>query len=158
MQERDAIAALTTDLERQVDQLAPRGLKDKAGRPYRAPHFRRGLKTAAEAGGVAVADYVRGYVYRPPSDGYVKLEEIDALDLACEALVVDDAKPYAFLFTDDDRAAARERLAPHQAAIDERKAAQRVRIDAARARIRQQGAPRSELDSALRSRQPSPPS
>ena len=77
-----------------------------------------------------MANYVRGYIYRAPSDGYRKLEEADSLDLACEALVEDASKPYAHLFTEQDRAAARARLAPHRQAIDARKAASRARIDA----------------------------
>jgi len=79
---------------------------------------------------VAVADYVRRYVYKPPSDGYKKLEDADSLDLACEALVADASRPYAHLFSDKDRAAARARLAPHIEAIEARKAASRARIDA----------------------------
>jgi hypothetical protein len=49
-------------------------------------------------GGLAAADYVRRYLYKPPSDGYKKLEDTDSLDLACEALVADADKPYAHLF------------------------------------------------------------
>ena len=50
-----------------------------------------------------MVEYVRGYLYKPPSDGYKKLEDADALDLACESLVQDERKPYAHLFTDEDR-------------------------------------------------------
>ena len=39
-------------------------------------------------------------------------------------------KPYAHLFTEEDRAAARKRLAPHIAAIEARKAAQESRVEA----------------------------
>lgn len=130
MDDRDAIAALISDLRWQVDQLSPRGIKDKAGNPYTAAYYRRGLKNAIGRGGLAVADYVRGYVYKAPSDGFKKLEAADSLDLACEALVADADKPYAHLFTDDDRKAARKRLAPHIAAIAARKAATQARIEA----------------------------
>src|SRR3954462_479486 len=117
MEDRDAIAALVSDLHWQIDQLKPRGIKDRAGNPYNPSYYKRGLQAAIERGGVAVADYVRRYVYGPPSDGYKKLEDADSLDLACEALVADAMKPYALLFTDADRNAARERLAPHVEAI-----------------------------------------
>ncbi len=135
MNDRDAIGALVSDLHWQIDQLQPRGIKDKAGNPYNPSYYKRGLKNAIDRGGLAVADYIKRYVYKAPSDGYRKLEEADSLDLACEALVADDSKPYAHLFTDDDRAAARARLAPHVAAIEARKAASHVRIASRRSEL-----------------------
>ena len=155
MDDRDEIAALISDLHWQIDQMGPRGIKDKAGNPYNPSYYKRGLKNAIDRGGLSVAEYVRRYLYKAPSDGYKKLEEADALDLACESLVADEAKPYAFLFTDQDRSAAHERLAPHIDAIEGRKAAQRARIESARAEMRKTGLPsRSDLDSSLRTRRP----
>lgn len=119
--ERAAVAALVSDLHWQIDQLKPRGIKDAAGNPYQASYYKRGLKSAGEEGGSAVVEYVRRYLYKAPSDGFKKLEEKNALDLACEALVADGDKPYAHLFTDEDRAAARKRLGPHLEAIASRK-------------------------------------
>lgn len=133
MTDRDAIAALVSDLHWQIDQLKPRGIKDKAGNPYNPSYYKRGLQNAINRGGVAVADYLRGYLYRPPSDGYAKLEEADSLDLACEALVADADKPYAHLFTDADREAARKRLAPHIDAIRRRKVERTRRIESRQA-------------------------
>lgn len=52
------------------------------------------------------------------------LETADALDLTVETLIADGVKPYAWLFTDEDRAAARERLASQAEAISKRKAAE----------------------------------
>jgi hypothetical protein len=151
--DKQAVEALISDLYWQIDQLAPRGIKDAAGNPYNPSYYKRGLENAIERGGDAVVEYVRGFLYRSPSDGYKKLEEADSIDLACEALVVDEEKPYAHLFTAADRDAARQRLAPHVAAIGARKAEQRARIDAARAEFRKKGVPyRSELESSLRSR------
>jgi tetratricopeptide (TPR) repeat protein len=135
MNDRDAIAALISDLHWQIDQLQPRGIKDNAGNPYNPSYYKRGLQNAIDRGGVAVADYVRRYLYKPPSDGYKKLEEADSLDLACEALVADENKPYAYLFTERDRAAARARLAPHIEAIEARKAALRSRIEVRRSQL-----------------------
>jgi len=119
----------------QIDQLRPRGIKDSAGNPYNPSYYKRGLQNAIDRGGLAVAEYIRRYVYKPPSDGYKKLEDADSLDLACEALVADEAKPYAHLFSDRDRAAARARLAPHIQAIQARKAATRTRIEAWRSEL-----------------------
>jgi tetratricopeptide (TPR) repeat protein len=128
-EDRDAIAALVKDLHWQIDQLAPRGIKDNGGNPYNPAYYKRGLQNAIDRGDVAVAEYVRQYVYKAPSDGYKKLAEADSLDLACEALVADADKPYAHLFTDGDRAAASKRLAPHIEAIERRKAETTARIE-----------------------------
>ena len=84
MDEQGVIAALTAD--RQIDQLRLRGIKNDAGHAYNPSYYKRGLNNAIERGGLAVADYVRGYLYKPPSDGYKKPEIAHALDLACEWL------------------------------------------------------------------------
>jgi tetratricopeptide (TPR) repeat protein len=130
MEDRAGIDALIGDLHWQIDQLEPRGVKNNAGQPYSPAYYKRGLQKAIDRGGLAVADYVRGYLYKPPSDGFKKLEDADSIDLACEALVAEESKPYAHLFSDADRAAARARLAPHIEAIAARKAASQARIDA----------------------------
>jgi hypothetical protein len=149
--ERVAVDALITDLQWQIDQMKPRGIKDNAGKPYKPAHYNRGLKAAVEQG--EVVEYVRRYVYKAPSDGFKKLEAKDSLDLACEALVADEGKPYASLFTEEDRVAACERLAPHAEKIEARKSEYRARIDAARAKLRKKGLPmRDDLEASLRSR------
>jgi hypothetical protein len=135
MDDHDAIAALVSDLHWQIDPLAPRSIKDNAGNPYNPSYYKRGLQNAIDSGGLAVAEYVRRYLYKPPSDGYRKLEAADSLDLACEALVADEEKTYAHLFTEADRAAARARLAPHIKAIEARKAARRTRIEGWRSKL-----------------------
>jgi hypothetical protein len=137
----DAIGALVSDLHWQIDQLPRRGIKDNAGHPYNPSYYKRGLQNAINRGGLAVADYVRRYVYKAPSDGHKRLEEADSLDLACEALVADSSKPYAHLFSEADRAAASKRLAPHIAAIERRNAATRARIDARRSELPWGGRP-----------------
>lgn len=153
MDQGSLITQLISDLHWQIDQMRPRGIKNAAGQVYYPAYYIRGLEARVAQGGLAVRDYVRSYLYKPPSDGYLKLEQADSLDLACEALVADDSKPYAALFSDRDREVARQRLAPHQAAIDRRKAEERARVDRARERIRRTGLPRrSELDAGLRSR------
>jgi len=151
--DREAIHALISDLHWQIDQLPRRGIKNVVGHPYIPGYYKRGLENAIERGGHEVVEYVRRYLYKAPSGGFRKLEEAHSLDLACESLVADQSKAYAHLFTDRDRATARERLAPHLEAIEARNAERQARIEAARAKIRAGGLPeRSELDSALRSR------
>jgi hypothetical protein len=153
MDERGAVNALISDLYWQIDQLGRRGIKNNAGHTYSPSYYKRGLENAIDRGGLEVVEYVRRYLRKPPSDGYKKLEDADSLDLACEALVEDASKPYAHLFTEADRTAAQERLAPHAKKIEARKAARRDRIAIARAKLRQTGLPaRSDLDASLRSR------
>jgi hypothetical protein len=149
----EAVAALVTDLHWQIDQMKPRGIKNQAGHPYTPTYYKRGLNTAIDRGEDAVVEYVRRFLYKPPSGGYKKLEEADALDLACEALVADESKSYAELFSDDDRTTARARLAPHQAAIDARNAERNARIAEARVELRRTGLPqRPDLERSLRTR------
>lgn len=128
LDDREAIAALVSDLHWQIDQLRPRGIKDAAGNPYNPSYYKRGLQAAIDRGGLAVADYIRRYLSKPLSDGYRKLEDANSLDLACEALIADPHKPYAHLFTNAERQTARARLAHHLAAIERRNAARDQRI------------------------------
>jgi hypothetical protein len=139
MNEHDAVSALVSDLYEQIDEMKARGIKNRAGHPYNPSYYKRGLENAIARGGLEVVEYVRRFLVKPPSDGYKKLEEADSLDLACEALVADAERPYAFLFSDTDREAAEQRLAPHIAAIDARKKYERDRIDAARIEFRRSG-------------------
>lgn len=156
VEDSSAVAALVNDLHWQIDQFAARGIKDNAGNPYNPSYYKRGLQNAIERGGLEVAEYVRRYLYKPPSAGYKKLQGADSLDLACEALVADETKPYAHLFSDADRSAARTRLAPHIEAIQDRKAASQSRIEARRAglpedveQLRQQAAEAAEPEDAI---------
>lgn len=153
MDDAAAVAALVSDLHRQIDQFKARGIKNSAGQTYVPSYYKRELDRAIARGGLEVVEFVRRFVHKPPSDAYVKLEQADSLDLACEALVADESKPYAHLFTAADRAAARKRLAPHIEAIAGRETDRRARIDAGRRRLREQGLPkRFDLDAHLRAR------
>jgi tetratricopeptide (TPR) repeat protein len=135
MNDNEAGTALVRDLRWQIEQMGPRRIKNSAGNTYNPSHYKRGLDSAVLNGDQAVVEFVRGFLYKPPSGGVQKLQDADALDLACESLVADADKPYAHLFTDKDRAAARERLAPYIGAIDARKAARNSRIDTRRAKL-----------------------
>jgi hypothetical protein len=153
MTDQEAIGALVDDLQWQIDQMRTRRIKNDAGNPYSPSYYKRGLNDAIDDGGLAVAEYVRGYLYKAPSGSYQRLEAADSLDLACESLVASEGKAYDCLFTDADREAARERLAPHLEAIEARTAERRARIDAVRAKLRKTGMPeRPDLEYALRSR------
>ena len=135
LDDREAIAALISDLHWQIDQMRPRGIKNAAGRPYNPSYYKRGLQAATDRGGLAVADYIRRYLSKPPSDGYRKLEDANSLDLACEALIADADKPYAHLFTGAERDAARARLTHHLAAIERRDTARAQRVARRRAEL-----------------------
>jgi hypothetical protein len=82
LKEPDAVKDLVSDLHWQIDQMGSRGIKNEAGHVYVPHYYKRGLDTAIERGDQAVIEYVRGYLYRTPSDGYEKLEDADSLDLA----------------------------------------------------------------------------
>jgi hypothetical protein len=149
MSDEKAIDALIVDLQWQIDEMRPRGVKTKAGQPYNPSHYKRGLEDAIDRGGVAVADFVRSYLDKPPSASYQRLAEANSLDLACEWLVADEARPYASLFSDADRAAAMTRLGPHLEEIKRRQAEHQARMAAATERVRAKGVPRRwELDAA----------
>ena len=135
MDDREASQALVRDLRWQIDQMGPRGIKNSAGNPYNPSYYKRGLNNAVERGTDAIVEWVRGYVHKPPSGGYKKLRDADALDLACEALVADADKPYAHLFTESDRQASRDRLAPHLKALEDRGVARETRIEARGAKL-----------------------
>jgi hypothetical protein len=153
MSDQDAVDALISDLQWQVEQMRPRGIKNKAGQPYNPSYYKRGLEKAIDSGGLAVPAFVRGYLDKGPSDGFQKLEEAVSLDLACEWLIADESKPYAHLFSDADRTAARARLAPHVDAVEQRQAAEGARIAAATERLRAKGLPRRwDLDAGRHSR------
>lgn len=155
MSDQTAVDALIGDLQWQVDQLRSRGIKNNAGRTYDPAHYKRGLTKAIAGGGAEVVAFVRHCLYKPPSDGFKRMAADGSLDLACESLVQDADKSYADLFTDEDRAAACERLAPHMGSIEARRAAYRARIDSARARLRAKGLPsRLDLDGGSRVRRP----
>ncbi len=153
MVRHDAVAELISDLHWQIDQMAPRGIKDRAGHPYNPSYYKRGLNNAIGNGDDAVVAYVVGYLEKEPSDGFNKLLDAESLDLACEELIADATKPYADLFTDDQRAQANTRLNPYRAKIEARKQEKRARVDAKRVEYRRDGLPRNpELEASFRGR------
>ena len=85
------------------------GVLDRARRPYRAIRFERKLDSVA-SDPVELLEYVRGMARRT-SDGLEALVEYNRLDLSVETLIIDESKIYAPLFSADDRAAAKAKLA-----------------------------------------------
>ena len=147
--DQNAIKALITDLHWQIDQIGARGIKNATGQPYKPSHFQRRLERAIEDG--TVVEHLQTVVNKPPSQGFKRLEADGSLDLAPEVLVADADRPYAALFSDEDRAAAQARLAPHAEDIARRTTEHRERMEAARAKLRRDGFPRrEELDAQLR--------
>lgn len=131
-----AVAQLVSDLQWQIDQLKVRDIRDHNGRRYVAPRYRQGLRRADERGGLAAVEYLQRMLHGPTQPGYATLEAADALDLTFEWLVRDHRKPYAWLFSDEDRMAAEARLGPHVEAIEGREAERRSRVLAMRNEMR----------------------
>jgi tetratricopeptide (TPR) repeat protein len=137
--------ALLNDCWDLARALPTSGVLDRARRPYRAIRFERKLAAVANDP-VGLLDYVRGMARRT-SDGLESLVEYNRLDLSVEALIIDESRIYAPLFTSDDRAAAKAKLARQAAAVD----------DLARDRaqqLRSQEAARKERVAAIRSALP----
>ena len=151
MDAQQATRALTSDLQWQIDQIAARGIKNPAGKPFVPALFKRNVERAVDAGEDAVVELVKGVLRKAPSQSFKRFQAADSLDLAPEALVADGDRPYAFLFSDEDRDLARERLGPHLETIEQRQAERRERMQAARAKLRDEGMPRRhELEAQLR--------
>jgi len=94
-----------TDLDARFEQEIIEKVYRAAGREtgYWAGYFLRSVK---QHGGIGTA---RRLLERPHvSKGLARLAELDRLDLAMEALVLDPA--YQILFTDDERVMAGKRL------------------------------------------------
>jgi hypothetical protein len=105
----DQHRALLRDCRHLIDQLPDSGVLNSGGKPYRALRVERKL---ADLGSdpVGLLEYVRGMASRW-SEGLDALVLYNRLDLALETLILDESKIYAPLFTNLDRAAARDKFA-----------------------------------------------
>ena len=130
---------LIRDLQWQVTQMRQRGVTTNAGAPFKPAHYSRGLDAAIADGDVVA--FVRSYLHKAPTAAFQRLRDANALDLSPEALVHDEARSYSVLFTDEDRAAAREHLEPDIADVEARLQARHERQAAARERIKEGGLP-----------------
>jgi tetratricopeptide (TPR) repeat protein len=123
--------ALLSDCWGLARALPTSGVLDRARRPYRAIRFERKLDAVAHDP-VGLLEYVRGMARRT-SEGLEALVEYNRLDLSVEMLIIDESKIYAPLFTAEDRAAARAKLARQAGQVGElaRDRAQQVRDEEA---------------------------
>jgi tetratricopeptide (TPR) repeat protein len=119
--------ALLNDCWDLARALPDSGVLNRARQPYRAIRFERKLDSVTNDP-VGLLEYVRGMARRT-SDGLDSLVEYDRLDLSVERLIIDESKIYAPLFTPDDRAAAKAKLARQAGEVEDlaRSRAQRVR-------------------------------
>jgi tetratricopeptide (TPR) repeat protein len=123
--------ALLNDCWALARALPGSGVLDRARRPYRAIRFERKLDSVANDP-VGLLEYVRGMARRT-SDGLEALVEYNRLDLSVEMLIIDESKIYAPLFSEDDRAAAKAKLARQTGQVEAlaRDRAQQVRDEEA---------------------------
>ncbi|OAI39292.1 hypothetical protein AYO39_00410 [Actinobacteria bacterium SCGC AG-212-D09] len=100
-----------------ANALPTSGVLDRGRRPYRAIRFERKLDTVANDPR-GLLGYIRGMARRT-SEGLESLVEYNRVDLSVEMLIMDESKVYAPLFTAEDRAAARAKLAQRTGQVEE---------------------------------------
>jgi hypothetical protein len=106
----DQHRALFDDCWEIARALPTSGVLDRGRRPYRAIRFERKLESVRRDP-AGLLSYITGMARRT-SDGLEALVQYDRIDLSVEQrLILDEDKIYAPLFTAEDRAAAREKLA-----------------------------------------------
>ena len=116
----DDLELLTRDLlwiyettGREVTYISPSGDR----KPYWAYRYLQAVRRAVENGEV-VELVERIVLRRSPTDGFGHLEDAGRLDLALEAFVVDESKPYHHLFSDEAVSLSRVRLDEAKRALD----------------------------------------
>jgi hypothetical protein len=140
--------ALLEDCWELARGLPTSGVLDRARRPYRAIRFERKLDAVANDP-EGLLEYIRGMARRT-SEGLESLVEYNRLDLSVEMLIMDESKIYAPLFSQEDRTAARAKLARRTTQVEElaRDRATRAR-DAEAARENRIDAIRRDMPSEL---------
>ena len=101
--------ALLTRLREIVEETPGSGAVNAGNRPLHVSGFARALERRAEDGD-ALVEFARAKVYQPPMASYAALIKVRRPDLTIEAVVADADAEWAPEFTDEDRAAARDRL------------------------------------------------
>jgi tetratricopeptide (TPR) repeat protein len=109
--------ALLSDCWAIARALPTSGVLDRDRRPYRAIRFERKLDSVA-SDPIGLLEYVRGMARRT-SEGLESLVEYNRLDLSVEMLILDESKIYAPLFTQEDRDAAKAKLARQSGQVEE---------------------------------------
>jgi hypothetical protein len=101
--------ALLARLREIVEQTPKSGALNASGRPLHVSGFARALEGRAEDGS-ALVEYARAKVHQAPMASYAALIKARRPDLTIEGVVADAEAEWASEFTDEDRAAARQRL------------------------------------------------
>jgi HKD family nuclease len=98
---------LLADLYAIYDATVEKNMITPAGRPYRPTRFLVGINRARDGGDPFE---LVGRLCRQQTGGFNIILEYDEPDLTVEALVVDEEKPYHYLFTDKTKELAAARL------------------------------------------------
>jgi hypothetical protein len=105
----DAHRALLAELRRSAEETPRSGALNAGKRPYYPRRFMDAVERRAEEGDQLVS-YMREKIYGVPTDGYNALIAAGHPELTAEAMVAAREAPWSSLFTDEDRAAASQRL------------------------------------------------
>ena len=100
--------ALLVRLREIVEETPKSGALNAGNRPLHVSGFARALEGRAEDGS-ALVKYARAKVYQAPMASYTALIKAGRPDLTVEGVVADADAEWATEFTDEDRAAARDR-------------------------------------------------
>ena len=92
-----------------VEETPTSGALNAGGKPLHLSAFARAVESRADDGD-ALVEYARAKVHKAPMASYAALINAQRSDLTVEAVVADADAEWATEFTDEDRAAARERL------------------------------------------------
>jgi hypothetical protein len=111
----DAHEALLARLRHIIEETPTSGALNAAKQPYHPTRF-AGAVERRSGEGAKLVEYMREKVYEGPTDGYDALIAAGRPDLTAEAVVADSDGPWASLFTEADRTAARARLGAMQRA------------------------------------------
>jgi hypothetical protein len=134
MTREEMVDALRADLHRIIEETPKSGALNAGKKPLHVHRFRAAIE-AREDDDDALLAYVAAKVNDPVTTSYNALLEADALELTVEALVADEAKPYAELpELVAVRPSAQARLGEQQSIIVERR---RAREEEAVARERE---------------------
>jgi hypothetical protein len=117
----EAHKALLARLRQIIEETPESGALNAAEQPYHPSRF-EGAVERRSGDGAKLVEYMREKVYEAPTDGYDALIAAGRPDLTAEAVVANAEAPWASLFTEADRIAARSRLGAmqraHQQAVD----------------------------------------
>jgi hypothetical protein len=109
--------ALLSDVVERLAALPTSGALNAGGKPYRAQRTERAVEARAGEP-VELLAYILKLAFQKTSETLTALVKADRLDLSIEALVVDESRVYAPLFSAEARAAAQAKLVGWQDQVD----------------------------------------